>query len=88
MKKRAPGLVRSGYIGDEILPNYIRDYFVSHYKDPYKPNRIMESDKFFFFFVAQFVGDVKGLIGFFGEIGHVYPIASGLLLPLLSKSHR
>ena len=32
MKKRAPGWL--GYIGDEILPNYI-GIIISHYKDPY-----------------------------------------------------
>ena len=34
-----------------ILPNYMR-IIISHYKDPYKPTSIMESD--IFFFVAQF----------------------------------
>ena len=24
----------SGYIGDEILPSFYRDYFIIHYKDP------------------------------------------------------
>ena len=28
-----------GFVGDEILPNYI-GIIVSHYKDPYKPTRI------------------------------------------------
>ena len=40
-----------GYIGDEILPNYIYIYIgiiLSHYKDPYKPTSIMESNKVFF----------------------------------------
>ena len=31
-----------GYIGDEILPNYM-GIFISQYKDPYKPTSIMES---------------------------------------------
>ena len=38
-----------GYIGDEILPIYIR-IIINHYKDPYKPTSIMESNKFFFHF--------------------------------------
>ena len=36
MSNKKPGCL--GYIGDEILPNYIqlfRDYNLSHYKDPY-----------------------------------------------------
>ena len=31
-----------GYIGDEILPFLNGDYFISQYKDPYKPISIME----------------------------------------------
>ena len=29
-----------GYIGDDILPNYIGMIIISPYKDPYKPTRI------------------------------------------------
>ena len=28
-------LVGWGYIGDEILPSYIGDYFINHCKNPY-----------------------------------------------------
>ena len=31
-----------GYIGDEILPSYMRDYFINHSKDPYQNASIME----------------------------------------------
>ena len=41
-----------GYIGDEILPNYIGIIIGQNYKDPYKPTCIMKSNKVFFF-VAQ-----------------------------------
>ena len=43
-EKKPGGL---GYIGDEILPNYI-GIIIGHYKDPYKPTSIMESNKGFF----------------------------------------
>ena len=42
-----------GYIGDEILPNYI-GIIISHHKDPYKPTSIMESNKFFFSWLICF----------------------------------
>ena len=32
--KKGP-LAGLGYIGDEILPSYIGDYFINQYKDPY-----------------------------------------------------
>ena len=48
-----------GYIGDEILPNYI-GIIISHYKDAYKP--VLESNKvFFFFFAAQLKSQKKQL---------------------------
>ena len=48
MKKRAPGWLR--YIGDELLPSFYRDYFISHEKRiPSLPNQdFMESNKVFF----------------------------------------
>ena len=49
VKKRAPGYLL--YIGDEIVSNYMVDYFINHYKDPYESTSIMESKRVFF--VAQ-----------------------------------
>ena len=47
-EKRAAGWL--GYIGDEILPSYI-GIIINHYKDPYEPTSIMESERVLF--VAQ-----------------------------------
>ena len=44
-EKRAPCCL--GCIGDDILPSDMR--IISHYKGPYKPTSIMESNKRFLF---------------------------------------
>ena len=41
LREKNPGCL--GYIGDDILPNYI-GIFINQYQDPYEPTSIMESD--------------------------------------------
>ena len=54
-----------------ILPSYIGN-IISHYKDPYKPTSIMESNKAFFFFVAQLLMVISQLRQHFHRKGRLF----------------
>ena len=57
-----------GYIGDYTTQLY-RDYFINHYKDPYKPSSIMESRKVFFVAQWELIDPIAHIVKQIGSRG-------------------